>query len=146
MQRIKFRYLPHTADMAFIAYGSNYKELMENAALALLGVMLDIKRMGKDKGSVAGIGIKETSKTIEDLIWFTLQDILAEEDSRSLKAFKFDVEYIKEHGKIFKLAGRLLHKNTNKDYYKLDVKAVTPHDMRVIKRNGIYSVTVVIDV
>ena len=37
----KYEYLPHTADVAFAAYGDDLKEALENSGEALLNIMLD---------------------------------------------------------------------------------------------------------
>ncbi len=142
----KFRYVSHTADMAFIGYGSTFKRAIENSALALLSTMLDIKEISKDKSLDAKIKIKETAATKEELVWFTLQDMLSKVDSRKINAFRFDVIKISEVSGKNKLEGNLIYKKTKKDNSLLSVKAVTPHDLKVEKNKGIYSIHVVVDV
>ena len=119
---------------------------MENCALALLNVMLDIKSISKEKSTEASIKIRESAATEEELVWFTLQDILSRIDSRKLSAFRFDVISIREKGKKFWLDGKLIYKKSKTDNSLLSVKAVTPHDLSVKKHSGIYSIHVVVDV
>lgn len=142
----KFRYFSHTADMAFAGYGSTFKRALENSALALLNIMLDIKSISRDKADEANISVKESAATQEELVWFTLQHILSKIDARKLSAFRFDVVSIKETKKKFSLKGKLIYKKSKRDYSLLSVKAVTPHDLTVKKQNGIYAIHIVIDV
>lgn len=141
----KYRYLPHTADMAFVGYGRNLGEAVENAALALLGIMLDVKRVEKDRARVFYVRISEKAETREDLVWFTLQDILSEVDARYLRACRFEVLRLTE-GKRLALEGRLVCKDTETDYALLGVKAVTPHELEVKESRGRTSVHAVVDV
>ena len=144
MQR--FKYVSHTADMAFIGYGSTLRMAISNSALALLNIMLEINSISKDKSRQASIAIKERAATPEELVWFTLQDVLSKIDARKLNAFQFDVLSIKENGKMLKLEGKLLYKKSRQDHSLLSVKAVTPHELTVKKQNGIYAIHVVVDV
>lgn len=142
---IKFRYMPHTADISFVAYGKDISEAVENAAIAMLNIMLDLKKIKKDKGKVRGIEIRETALKLEDLIWFTLQDILSRKDRDSLSAFEFKVNELKEDGKM-ELRGRLLYKELKANYALLDIKAVTPHDLEVKKGKTSFSIRVTVDI
>lgn len=141
----KFRYLPHTADMRFRSYGTDFRHSLENAALALLNTMLDIKGINADKSKESRIIIRESADTEEELAWFTLQDILSKVDSRKLNAYSFKINSI-ERKKRMKLSGVLHRKLSKKDFSMLSVKAVTPHDLKVERKNGITSIQVVIDV
>ncbi|MFP3279246.1 MAG: archease, partial [Candidatus Micrarchaeota archaeon] len=69
MSKIRFRYLPHTADIRFVSYGDTFKEAFENAARALLNIMLDTKRISRENSKVGSITIKESARTKEDLVW-----------------------------------------------------------------------------
>ena len=142
----KYRYVSHTADMAFIGYGSTLRMAVQNSALALLNVMLDLRSIEKDKSKEAGIAINELAADKEELVWFTLQDVLSKVDSKKLNALRLDSIKIKEGPKGIRLSAKLVYKKSKKDNSLLSVKAVTPHDLTVRKEHGIYSVHVVVDV
>lgn len=142
----KFSYVSHTADMAFIAYGSTLNMAIRNSALALISTMLDVKAIEKSKGSIAIHPIIESATNAEELVWFTLQDILSAIDSKKISAFKLEILKMSQTNKGFSLRGRLLYKKQPNDYSLLSVKAVTPHDLTVKKEQGIYRVHVVVDV
>ena len=143
----KFRYLPHTADVRFMAYGRSFGEALENSALALLNLMLDVKRIEKYRSVSRAVAISESADTESELAWFTLQDILSRIDSRKLNAYSFKISSLKRGAKGGSvLRGRLLFKNTAADNALLSVKAVTPHDLAVKRHKRYVSINVVVDV
>lgn len=146
MARAKFKYLSHTADVEFVAYGKDYGEALENSALALLNVALDLKRINKAEGVMRSVAISEKAGTIENLVWFTLQDILSKRAAGYLNAFRFKVEKLTGGKAGFRLKGRLLYKKLSGDYTALDVKAVTAHGLKVSEYGRGYSINVIIDV
>lgn len=143
----RFRYLPHTADVQFRSYGRDFRESLENAALALLGTMLDIKKIGRADARRFEVAIKESAETESQLAWFTLQDILSKVDSRKLNAYSFRIVSLGEtEGGMMRLKGSLMCKRVHGDNTLLSVKAVTPHNLVVKKRGGKVSINVVVDV
>ena len=142
----KFSYLPHTADIAFVGYGPTLKKALENSATALLNVMLDLKSVSKVKAAEASVHINESADSKENLVWFTLQDILSKVDTIKLNALRFEVTRLSQGPKGLKLNGRLVYKKSKADNSLLSVKAITPHDLRVEKNDGVYAIHVVIDV
>ncbi len=144
MPRIKFRYLPHTADVRFVAYGKSFKEALENAAMAMLGVMLEIRKIEKQNRKPKTLAISESASTREDLVWFTLQDLLSRIDKKAINAYSFRIISLEE-GKRLKLKGKLLFKDVDKDYHLLEIKAVTPHDLRVVEGKN-WKIFVLVDV
>ncbi len=145
MVRARFRYVPHTADMAYVAYGNSFGEAIENAAGALLSIILDVKKLEKARGKVRRIDIRETAESIEDLAWFVLQDILSKREIGGLNAFAFKVGKFSHNGK-FSMRGELICKETTGDFLLMEVKAVTPHGLEVNERKGTFSVKVVVDI
>jgi len=143
----RFRYLPHTAEVKFVAYGKDFAGALENAALALLNVMLDVNRIRKAKGTVKSLKIKEKGETREDVAWYILQDILSKTDEKTLSAYEFKVNKASEGKKkgIVEVAGELRYKNLNENFSLLEVKAVTPHALAV-KKGKVWSITAVLDV
>ena len=146
MGRKRFRYVPHTADASFIAYGKDMAELIENAAYAMLCLMFDVKKIENAKNPAKAIRISEHAHTPEDLLWFTLQDILSKIDIHSVKAFIFRISSLKAVPHEMKLSGTLYHKEAGSDTILLGIKAVTPHGMKVEKTKNGYSVKVVVDI
>ena len=146
MAGAKFRYIPHTADVAFIAYGKDFKETIENAALAVFGVMFDLKKIKKWKGKVKTVRIMERASGREDMLWFTLQKIVSKVDEKRINAFMFKVNGLSESGGKMVLHGCIFYKPIKEYVALLDVKAVTPHGLEVKRRGSGYSARVLLDV
>ena len=144
----KFKYLPHTAEIKFLAYGKNFRIAIENAAAAMLNVMLDVQKIKKMRGRIKSIEIKEKAETKEDLVWYVLQDMLSKIDEKALAAYKFKINEICAAGKAqrqMELKGRLFYKELKGVFTLLDVKGVTSNELKV-KEGKTKSITVVLDV
>ncbi len=74
----KFKFLEHTADMKFQAFGKSLEEAFENAALAMFNVMYDGKVAGKIKKK-----IKVSGKDRESLLYNFLEELLFLLDSEN---------------------------------------------------------------
>ncbi len=146
MHSNRFRYTSHTADMAFTAYGRTFSAALENSALALLNAMLDLGGIKKASGAVRTRAISDRGRSREDIVWFVLQDILSIVDSEKMNAYKFSVTGLQEKGGHICVRGLLSYKRIEGDFAMLSVKAVTPHGLRVEKRDGRYAISVVVDV
>jgi SHS2 domain-containing protein len=143
----KYKYLPHTADVAFVAYGKDMNEALENAALALLNTMLDLKRIAKRDSPSGSVRIRETASNKEDLVWFVLQDVLTRVDDKKLLAYRLKVNSLKS-GRNGKESAdcTLLFKKLKEDLFMLEVKAVTPHGLSVKKTAKGCEIRVLVDV
>jgi SHS2 domain-containing protein len=147
MEARRYRYLPHTADVEFAAYGNTMASALSNSCEALLNVMLDLKKIKKGSDASGMIRIKESASSPEDLVWFVLQDVLTKIDDKKLLAYALNVKTLKKSN-----AGRLsvecelIYKKRKEDLFLLEVKAVTPHGLSVTKSKKGYEVRVVVDV
>lgn len=146
MKSRRFEYLPHTADIMFLAYGRDRADLIENSAAALLDVMLDTAKIRRSRESPRRLAIKEKADTVENLVWYVLQDILTRVDEKALGAFEFRVASFKEREGAFEVNGTLHYKPKSKDCFLTEVKAVTPYGMEVKKTKTGYELRVVLDV
>ena len=142
----RFEYLPHTADVAFVAYGGNFGKALESAAVALLGLMLDVRKIRSATGRGTAIAIEDSASSREDLVWYLLQDILSRIDAEKLNAYDFRIDGIKESNGMISAAGRLLCKDITGDFALLSVKAITPHGLTILPSKRGYSINVVADV
>ena len=143
----KFRYLPHTADIAFVAYGKTFGEAIENAALAMFCVMFDAKKLERLDAKERRFIITESAKSREDLVWFTLQNILSRIQVGNLSPTRFHVSSLKEKAGTFSAEGTLVCKHADSSVYGLlEVKAVTPHELAVKKEKDGFSVKAVVDI
>ncbi|MBD3311889.1 archease [archaeon] len=120
---MKFKFLEHTADIKFRAYGSNINEVFENAAMAFFEAITDTKKV---KLKVK----KEFSLEAQDkksLLYDFLEELLVLHEANNYLFSKFKVE-ISNHSLKAEVWGEKI-----KDSHELRnlVKAVTYHDMIV---------------
>ena len=144
--RRRFRYLKHMADVEFEAYGKDMKEALENAAVAILGITLDTRKISELGSPDKYVPISEKADTIEKLVWFVLQDIVTQRSSRYLNAFDFKVDVFEERRGRFTLKGRLIYKDIGRDYTLLDVKAVTPSGLTASESKRRCTIRAIVDV
>jgi SHS2 domain-containing protein len=135
---MRFKFLEHTADVKFQAYGKSLEEAFSNSALALAEVMTKktkIKQVIKKK-------IKVSGKDTGSLLYNFLEEFLFLFDSEGFLLSKIKKIKIKDNKLEADVAG------DNVKNYKIsqDVKAITYNNMFVKKEKGKFIVQVVLDV
>lgn len=168
---MKFKFLEHTADVKFQAYGKSLEEAFENSALAMFNAMYDGKVNTKIRKK-----IKVEGKDMESLLYNFLEELLFLLDSENFVLSKIDKISIITDNKTnkankHKLASKVIkdnNKDNNKEQYNhdknyeleaevsgdnaknykfnLDVKAVTYNEMFVKKQGNKFICQVVVDV
>jgi SHS2 domain-containing protein len=136
-----FKYLEHTADAEFVAYGKTPDEAFANAARAMFGLVVDFSRVRP--GEFREISL--TSGTLEDLLFDWLSELLYINEVDRLIFSKFEVTITKneEYRLNAKAYGETI---SPKHEIFLHIKAVTYHDLRVERRNNVYEVQVLLDI
>ncbi len=141
---MKYKYLPHTADTKFRAYGKTLEEAFANAALAMTNVMVDtskVKRKAAKKISAKG-------DDLQALLYSFLEKFLILLDSENF--FLAEMKKIKISGK--ESSGyKIIAEAVGDDAAKYEtigpvVKAVTYNDMAVDAEKGNCMVQVVLDI
>ena len=137
----KFKYLEHTADVLFQAYGSTFNELLLNATLAMCNAVCDFGSVGQ-KDSVK---IEVSAGNREELLHNFLKEILFKIDTERMLFSNFKIEL--DEGKNAVKAELLGEKiNPEKHTIKAEVKAVTWHNFWVKKENNKWSCQVLLDI
>ena len=90
----KFKFLAHTADIKFQAFGNSLKEVYENSALALFNTIYDKKIKAKKK-----FKIKTQGHDLESLLYNFLEEVLVLVDGKNflpakIKIFKRTVIHV----------------------------------------------------
>ncbi len=137
----KYKFLEHTADAKFQAFGKTLEEAFSNAALATASLMWDwevIERNVEHRVEIEG-------KDLLQLLCSFLEEIIYLLDSRSfLLGFPEDVK-IEKKEKKYTLKALFRGDNFNKKYtIHGDVKAITYNEMEV-ESNDRFMVQVVVD-
>ncbi|MFH1501297.1 MAG: archease [archaeon] len=133
---MKFKFLEHTADIKFRAFGKSLEEVFENAALAMFNSMYG----GKVKSNIKR-KIKVSGKDNESLLYNFLEEFLFLLDSEN-----FFLSTVKVKIKGNELQAEVVGDKARNYEVHLDVKAVTYNEMFVKKEKLKYVCQVVLDV
>jgi SHS2 domain-containing protein len=134
-----FKFLPHTADIKFQAYGKSLKEVFKNSAEAVFNSMYSGKVKSKDK-----IIIKIKGNDLESLMYNFLEEFLFLIDSKNFFLSKIKIISLDE--KKFELKAEIYGDNVKNYKLNHDFKAVTYNEMFVKKIKGIWTAQVVMDI
>ncbi len=141
---MKYKYLPHTADTKFRAYGKTIEEAFANAALALTNVMVDPTSVKGKTGSK----IEAEGTDLQQLLYSFLEKFLILLDSKNF--FLASVKRIKisgNGGSGYKIIAAVVGDDAGKyETIGPQVKAVTYNDMVVDAEKDNCVVQVVLDI
>lgn len=141
----RYKFIEHTADVEFIAYGKTIEELFENALAALFDTMADIKKIEKSKSRTETFRINEMARTLDDLLWFVLQDALSISDAEGLYGYGVKkLNMLSSGDYVIDLVANARKKEQKLS--KLDVKGVSKFDLKIVKTRGGFEASVVLDV
>ena len=137
----KFKYLQHTADAKFQAFGETVEEAFCNAALAMVSLMWDPDKIEAE----IECRLCVTGRDEKRLLINFLEDILFKLDSKMflLKTVE-KICLVKEHNQ-FSLEAALGGDTYSERYETFgEVKAVTYNEMKIVKNHSVM-VQVVVD-
>lgn len=135
---MKYKFLEHTADVKFQAFGNSPDKVFENSALALKELICGKIRIKEEKNKI----IKVEGKDFESLLYNFLEEIIY-----LLDAENFVISKVKEIKiKDFKLNAKISGDRASNYKFTNEVKAVTYNDMFVKKIKGKWVSQVVLDV
>lgn len=139
MKMKPYKFLPHTADAKFRAYGKTLEEAFINSAYALIDVITDHKKIKQ----TAEKTIKVSSENKESLLYDFLEQFLILLDSESFLLNKIKELKIKNNTLTAKAIG-----DTNPQNYEISthIKAVTYQEMFIKKEKGGYVIQVIVDI
>lgn len=134
---MKYKFIDHTADIAFEVYGNNLKELFENATMAFYDAFVQIDRIADDKT----VEVKVEAESVDNLLFKWLNELLYLFDTEFFagKSCEINLSQNRAEGKI--AGGRI-----KPEIIKLEPKAITLHNFKVEERNGKWYAFVVVDI
>lgn len=129
-----YRFLEHTADIMFEAYGKSYQQALESAAKAMFSVF-------GSAGEKESVSFSVSAHNLEELSVQTLADLLAYADTHEIvfsrmKVKKFDL-------KSFSLE---MEAWGEKKRPRDSVKAVTYHELMVKEDRDGWTIRIILDV
>ena len=140
----RFEFLEHTADLYIAAYGSSLEEAFENAASAMFEGMTDLAKVQpKEEDKIQVEGYDEQA-----LLYNWLEALLVKFDVTGNLYSRFTVEEIQKTSQGFKLKARIWGEpfDQEKHLSKVGVKAVTYHQMEIIKKPSLVMVKFILDI
>ena len=136
----RYEQTPHTADIAAKIYGTNMKELFENAAYAMYDMMGDIEGLKTDE--VVRIQAEALDK--ESLLVSWLNELLFVSYSKTALFSEFNITSLEENKLQAEVRGQKIENNIKRLH--TEIKAATYHDLKIQKTDKGYMVIVVFDV
>ncbi|MFA5019662.1 MAG: archease [Candidatus Pacearchaeota archaeon] len=135
---MRYKFLQHTADAKFNAYGSTLEKSFENSALAMLNLIYagKVKEKTKKTFNVSG-------KDFESLLYNFLEEFLILADSEGFLASKIKVKIDRKN---LRLKAEVSGDDAENYNFSASVKAVTYNHMFVKKINNKWVCQVVLDV
>lgn len=133
----KFRFLEHTADIKFQAFGKTKEEAFKNSALAMFNSMNDGSVKSKAKKTISVQGRDD-----EALLYNFLEELLFLFDTELFLLSKIKSLKIKDNKLEAEITGDLAEKYE----IKIDIKAVTYNEMFVKKEKDKWVAQVVLDI
>ena len=134
-EKKRFEFQEHTADVIVVAHGDSLEEAFENAALALFEVMTDTKTVEPRIEDVFEVeGFDELS-----LLYAWIENFIIEFDVNLKLYSKFKIEKIERIGEGLRLKGKAWGEvfKRGKHPSRTEVKAVTYHEMEIIRNKGV---------
>ncbi len=141
---VKFEFLEHTADTYIAAHGATMEEAFGNAALAMFETMTDTTKVNP-----------QTKETIEvdaedeyALLYSWLEALLIKFEIDGMLFSKFEVNKIQDNKNNFKLTATVWGEkyDPTKHPQKVAVKAVTYHQMEIIKEAEKVTLMFILDI
>ncbi|MFZ0345854.1 MAG: archease [Nitrososphaeraceae archaeon] len=142
MSRVDYRYIDHMSDAMVEAYGRTLSEAFANSARALINIVCDISKIDLGKS----ITIQTTGFDLVSLLYNWLEKVLMALLVDNLALAKFQVMIERRKGSYYlssacggeAFVGR-------KHHYKVEVKAITYHEMKVTRSKGKFVVQFLAD-
>lgn len=140
----RFEFLEHTADVYVAAYGVNLEEAFENAALATFETMTETATVEpKIEDSIEAEGYDEQA-----LLYNWLEALLIKFEMTENLYSRFKIFKIEETSNGFKLSAKIWGEpfNPEKHPQKVGIKAVTYHQMEILKKPKKVTVKFILDI
>lgn len=138
---LPFEVIEHTADIGIIAYGRNYRELLESAALGMFSLMADLKTVSPKERKEVSAEIPIVDEELLLLKW--LKELHYLRDAEKFIPCMAKVTEITATKVIGVVEGEPIHDGITLLHH---IKAVTHHLIRIERENGLLKAQVIFDV
>ncbi len=140
----RFEFLEHTADAYIAAYGGSLNEAFENAAYATFEVMTDVKRVEPKVGDIVEVEARDEY----GLLYNWLEELLVRFEITGNLYSRFEISSIEEAPGGLRLRAKIWGEPFDKEKHppKVGVKAVTYHQMEILKKPKEVTVKFILDI
>ena len=142
---MKYKFLDHTADIMFEAYGKTLENLFVNTALATESIMVNMDTLEEKEDYT----ILLENEDIKELLYDFLSELIFVKDTEELLFKKFNVVILHKNKK-YELIAHCIGEIINREKHELidDAKAVTKHMFEVKRRekDGAWKANVIVDI
>lgn len=136
-----FEVIDHTADVGIIAYGRNFHELLENAALGMFSLMADLTTVSTREQREVSAEIPIADQELLLLKW--LKELHYLHDSQKFIPCKAKVTKLTDTKVVGAVEGEPIHDGITLLHH---IKAVTHHLIRIEREDGLLKAQVIFDV
>ncbi len=143
-KRKRYEFLEHTADAYVAAYGKDFVEAFENAAVAMFDVMTEVESVHPNvEDQVEAKGDDEYA-----LLYSWLEALLVKSETQRMLYSKFRISELNRDSDGFKLRARIWGEefDAKRHLQKVGVKAVTYHRMEINKAPGKVTLKFILDI
>lgn len=142
-----YKYLEHSTDAFVEAHGSGLEELFENCAKGLVNIMFDIDKV-ENRQSVT---IAADGEDLENLLFDWLEKVLLKILIEQIVLSRFSIEISEKYPNItekkYFLKARAGGEKVSysKHNYKIEIKAITYHELKILRIGTGYVATFLVD-
>ena len=137
-----YRFLDHMTDAVIEAYGTTLEEAFENAAKALCDTMIDLKTVRPKRE----IKFSAKGDDLHSLLFNWLDKVMLLLVADGIAMSEFSVK-IKQHNNDYLLEGTTRGEPLQLDrhHYKVEIKAVTYHEMEIRHERDTFTAKFLLD-
>jgi SHS2 domain-containing protein len=139
-----FEFLEHMADAYIAAYGKDLAEAFEDAAAAMFEVMTDIEKVSPEIEDYIEVEAADEYA----LLYNWLEALLVKSEIEEMLYSKFEISKITRNADGLKLKAKVWGEKFNPERHpqKVGVKAVTYHQMEIVKEPNKTTVKFILDI
>ena len=140
----RYEVIPHTADFGIEVEAGSLEELFCGCAEGMFYVMLNLEDISLEKERMVSV----KAESIEDLLieWLSEWLFLFEVENLVFRKFKIKRLFERENIWVAEGVGCGEYINKEKHRFKAGVKAVTYHNLKILKEDNLYKVSLIFDV
>ena len=136
-----YEWIEHTADVGVVVYAKDLKILFKNAAAAMFELVAKpIKNISQSHSRK--IKIRLDASNIEELLIRWLGELISLSDCKRLIFTKFEIQNLSDEHIDAWITGQ-----SRKNFViETEIKAVTYHELKIQKKDHLYSAQIIFDV